>query len=30
MLTIMGQINQALTGYGAISVYGPQIFEQLG
>ena len=30
MLTIMGQINQALTGYGAVSVYGPQIFEQLG
>ncbi|KAI1811951.1 general substrate transporter [Poronia punctata] len=30
MLTIMGQINQALTGYGAVSVYGPQIFELLG
>ncbi|KAI5370336.1 putative major facilitator, sugar transporter, major facilitator superfamily [Septoria linicola] len=30
MLTIMGQVNQALTGYGAVSVYGPQIFEQLG
>jgi len=29
-LTIMAQINQALTGYGAISVYGPQIFELLG
>lgn len=22
MLTVMGQVNQALTGYGAISVYG--------
>ncbi|KAI9725721.1 MAG: hypothetical protein M1828_002604 [Chrysothrix sp. TS-e1954] len=30
MITIMGQVNQALTGYGAISVYGPQIFELLG
>ncbi|KAI1146425.1 general substrate transporter [Nemania diffusa] len=30
MLTVMGQINQALTGYGAVSVYGPQIFELLG
>ncbi|KAI1379245.1 general substrate transporter [Hypoxylon crocopeplum] len=30
VLTIMGQINQALTGYGAVSVYGPQIFELLG
>ncbi|WPA95771.1 uncharacterized protein RHO25_000374 [Cercospora beticola] len=30
MITIMGQVNQALTGYGAVSVYGPQIFEQLG
>ncbi|KAI1409894.1 general substrate transporter [Hypoxylon sp. FL1857] len=30
MITIMGQINQALTGYGAVSVYGPQIFELLG
>ena len=30
MVTIMGQVNQALTGYGAISVYGPQIFELLG
>ena len=29
-ITIMGQVNQALTGYGAISVYGPQIFELLG
>ncbi|KAF2810365.1 general substrate transporter [Mytilinidion resinicola] len=29
MVTIMGQINQALTGYGAVSVYGPQIFELL-
>lgn len=27
VITIMGQINQALTGYGAVSVYGPQIFE---
>lgn len=27
MITIIGQINQALTGYGAVSVYGPQIFE---
>ena len=26
-LTIMGQVNQALTGYGAVSVYGPQILE---
>lgn len=26
-ITIMGQINQALTGYGAVSVYGPQIFQ---
>ncbi|KAI9663222.1 MAG: hypothetical protein M1821_008270 [Bathelium mastoideum] len=25
-----GQINQALTGYGAVSVYGPQIAELLG
>lgn len=30
MLTIMGQVNQAFTGYGALSVYGPQIFELLG
>ncbi|KAF2796881.1 general substrate transporter [Melanomma pulvis-pyrius CBS 109.77] len=30
MIVIMGQINQALTGYGAVSVYGPQIFELLG
>ena len=30
VVTIMGQVNQALTGYGAISVYGPQIFELLG
>ncbi|KAK3690592.1 hypothetical protein LTR37_019088 [Vermiconidia calcicola] len=30
MITVMGQVNQALTGYGAISVYGPQIFELLG
>jgi MFS family permease len=27
MITVMGQINQALTGYGAVSVYGPQIFH---
>lgn len=30
MVTIMGQVNQALTGYGAVSVYGPQILELLG
>ncbi|KAH8756173.1 general substrate transporter [Hyaloscypha finlandica] len=30
MVTVMGQINQALTGYGAVSVYGPQIFQLLG
>ena len=30
VITIMGQVNQALTGYGAVSVYGPQIFELLG
>ncbi|KAK7910670.1 hypothetical protein PG985_013151 [Apiospora marii] len=30
MVTVMGQINQALTGYGAVSVYGPQVFELLG
>ena len=30
VLVIMGQVNQALTGYGAVSVYGPQIFELLG
>ncbi|KAL8961027.1 MAG: hypothetical protein Q9193_002359 [Seirophora villosa] len=30
MVTVMGQVNQALTGYGAISVYGPQIFQLLG
>ncbi|KAL1606753.1 hypothetical protein SLS60_004160 [Paraconiothyrium brasiliense] len=30
MITVIGQINQALTGYGAVSVYGPQIFELLG
>ncbi|KAK1060473.1 hypothetical protein LTR74_011819 [Friedmanniomyces endolithicus] len=30
LVTIMGQVNQALTGYGAVSVYGPQIFELLG
>jgi len=27
VLTIMSQVNQALTGYGAVSVYGPQIFQ---
>ena len=26
----VGQVNQALTGYGAVSVYGPQIAELLG
>ncbi|KAK8250929.1 MFS monosaccharide transporter-like protein [Phyllosticta capitalensis] len=30
IITIMVQICQALTGYGAVSVYGPQIFELLG
>lgn len=30
VVTIMGQVNQALPGYGAVSVYGPQIFELLG
>ncbi|KAI0132953.1 general substrate transporter [Xylariales sp. AK1849] len=30
VITVMVQINQALTGYGAVSVYGPQIFELLG
>ena len=30
IVTVMGQINQALTGYGAVSVYGPQIFGLLG
>ena len=30
IITVLGQVNQALTGYGAISVYGPQIFELLG
>lgn len=30
VIVIMGQVNQALTGYGAVSVYGPQIFELLG
>jgi len=30
MRTVMGQVNQALTSYGAVSVYGPQIFELLG
>lgn len=27
VVTVMGQVNQALTGYGAVSVYGPQIFQ---
>lgn len=27
VITVMGQVNQALTGYGCVSVYGPQIFE---
>lgn len=27
IVTIMCQVNQALTGYGAVSVYGPQIFQ---
>ncbi|KAF2773654.1 general substrate transporter [Teratosphaeria nubilosa] len=30
IITVMGQVNQALTGYGAVSVYGPQTFELLG
>jgi len=30
IVTVMGQVNQALTGYGAVSVYGPQIFQLLG
>lgn len=30
IITIMVQINQALTGYGVVSVYGSQIFELLG
>ncbi|KAK7534590.1 MFS monosaccharide transporter-like protein [Phyllosticta citricarpa] len=30
VITVMVQICQALTGYGAVSVYGPQIFELLG
>ncbi|OTB04740.1 hypothetical protein M426DRAFT_320603 [Hypoxylon sp. CI-4A] len=30
VITVMGQVNQALTGYGAVSVYGPQIFALLG
>lgn len=29
-ITMLGQINQALTGYGCVSVYGSQIFELLG
>ncbi len=27
VVTVMSQVNQALTGYGAVSVYGPQIFQ---
>ncbi|KIW89652.1 uncharacterized protein Z519_09808 [Cladophialophora bantiana CBS 173.52] len=30
VVTVMGQVNQALTGYGAVSVFGAQIFELLG
>jgi sugar porter (SP) family MFS transporter len=30
VITVMGQVNQALTGYGAVSVYGPQMFGLLG
>ncbi|KAF1916812.1 general substrate transporter [Ampelomyces quisqualis] len=30
IIVIALQINQALTGYGAVSVYGPQIFGLLG
>lgn len=30
MVTVGGQVNQALTGIGAISVYGPQLFQLLG
>ncbi|KAK6956142.1 hypothetical protein Daesc_001414 [Daldinia eschscholtzii] len=30
MITIMVQLNQAMTGYGAVSVYGSQIFQLLG
>lgn len=30
VLTVMAQVNQAFTGHGAVSVYGPQIFELLG
>ncbi|KAI0101162.1 general substrate transporter [Daldinia grandis] len=30
MITIMVQLNQAMTGAGAISVYGTQIFQLLG
>lgn len=30
VVTVMGQVNQALTGYGAVSVYGPQMFGLLG
>lgn len=30
MVTVMGQVNKALAGYAAVSVYSPQIFELLG
>lgn len=30
IITIMGQVNQALTGIGAVSVYGPQLFQLIG
>jgi len=30
LITVMGQVNQALTGYSTISVYRSQIFELLG
>ncbi|KIX94983.1 uncharacterized protein Z520_09293 [Fonsecaea multimorphosa CBS 102226] len=30
VVTVMGQVNQALTGYGAVSVFGAQIFQLLG
>jgi len=30
MTTSMDQVNQALSRYGAVSVYDPQIFEPLG
>lgn len=30
IVTIIGQVNQALTGYGAVGVYGPHIFQLFG